>query len=60
MSAQSCGCGCGTMTEVTNATEACGCGCDCCGSEKTKEQEIAELHQLLDSVSRRLSELEAN
>jgi hypothetical protein len=48
------------MTEVTNATEECGCGCDCCGSEKTKEQEIAELHQLLDSVSRRLSELEAN
>jgi len=47
------------MTEVTNASEACGCGCDCCRSEKTKEEEIAELHQLRESVDRRLSELEA-
>ncbi len=59
MSAESCGCGCGTMTAVTNAGEACGCGCECCGTEKSREEEIAELHQLRESVSRRLSELGA-
>ncbi len=60
-SSQGCGCGCGTMTAVTNATEACGCGCDCCGTtEKSKEEEIAELQRLQESVSRRLSELQAN
>lgn len=59
MSAESCGCGCGTMTEVTRAGQACGCGCECCGTEKSKDEEIAELRQLHESVSRRLSELEA-
>jgi hypothetical protein len=47
------------MTAVTNAGEACGCGCECCGTEKSREEEIAELHQLRESVSRRLSELGA-
>jgi len=44
------------MTAVTKAGEACGCGC--CGPEKSREDEIAELHQLRESVNRRLSELE--
>ncbi len=54
----SCGCGCSTMTVVTNANEACGCGCECCGdAEKSKDQEIAELRALRESVERRLAEL---
>ena len=54
-----CGCGCSTMTDVTQAREACGCGCECCGDDKpkTREQEIAELLTLRQSVDKRLTEL---
>ncbi len=54
-----CGCGCSEMTAVTKAGEACGCGCECCGDDKPKsrEQEIAELLTLRQSVDRRLTEL---
>ena len=57
--AKTCGCGCSTMTEVTEAREACGCGCECCGDDKPKsrEQEIAELLTLRQSVDKRLTEL---
>ncbi len=54
-----CGCGCSAMTDVTEAKEACGCGCECCGDEqpKSREQEIAELLTLRQSVDKRLTEL---
>ncbi len=54
-----CGCGCSTMTAVTEAREACGCGCECCGDDqpKSREQEIAELRTLRESVDKRLTEL---
>ena len=47
------------MTNVTEAREACGCGCECCGDEqpKSREQEIAELLTLRQSVDKRLTEL---
>ena len=54
-----CGCGCSAMTDVTEAKEACGCGCECCGGAepRTKDQEIAELLTLRQSVDKRLTEL---
>ena len=54
-----CGCGCSAMTDVTEAKEPCGCGCECCGDEqpKTRDQEIAELLTLRQSVDKRLTEL---
>jgi len=54
-----CGCGCSAMTDVTEAQEPCGCGCECCGEEKPKsrDQEIAELLTLRQSVDKRLTEL---
>ncbi len=57
-----CGCGCSEMTEVTQAKEACGCGCECCGDDnpKSREQEIAELLTLRQSVDKRLTELSAD
>ena len=56
---QSCGCGCSAMTGVTEAKEPCGCGCECCGDgePKSREQEIAELLTLRQSVDKRLTEL---
>lgn len=60
MSAQGCGCGCSTMTVVTEAAEPCACGCECCAEhEKSRDEEIAELHALRESVDKRLSELSA-
>ena len=55
----SCGCGCSAMTNVTEAKEPCGCGCECCGDAepKSREQEIAELLTLRQSVDKRLTEL---
>ncbi len=48
------------MTLVTNADEACGCGCECCADgPKPREEEIAELRTLRESVDRRLTELGA-
>ncbi|HEX2064647.1 MAG TPA: hypothetical protein VHE80_09530 [Acidimicrobiales bacterium] len=53
-----CGCGCSTMTVVTNASEACSCGCECCAqTTKSKDEEIAELQALRESVDKRLAEL---
>lgn len=55
---ETCGCGCATMTSVTKAEEPCGCGCECCETDGySKEQEIAELTALRESVDRRLAEL---
>ncbi len=46
------------MTEVTKAAEPCACGCECCSTtDKSTDQEIAELKELRQSVDRRLSEL---
>lgn len=57
--ADQCSCGCGTMTVVTNAEEECGCGCACCATTaKSREDEIAELRTLRESIERRLAELE--
>lgn len=58
--ARGCGCGCGEMTIVTRAEEACGCGCACCAeAPTTKEQEIAELTTLRETIEQRLAELNA-
>ena len=58
MIAQGCGCGCSTMTVVTEAAEPCACGCECCAEqEKSRDEEIAELRALRESVDKRLSEL---
>jgi hypothetical protein len=47
------------MTDVTEAKEECGCGCECCGTDKpkTREQEVAELLTLRQSIDHRLTEL---
>jgi hypothetical protein len=47
------------MTVVTDAGEACSCGCECCADDqpKTREQEIAELTALQESINRRLDQL---
>ena len=54
-----CSCGCSAMTDVTEAKEECGCGCECCGTDKpkTREQEVAELLTLRQSIDHRLTEL---
>lgn len=54
-----CGCGCGEMTTVTEASEPCACGCECCADDqpKTRDQEIAELTALRESIDRRLDQL---
>ena len=47
------------MTVVTEAAEACQCGCACCAAEaKTREEEIAELLALRESIERRLADLQ--
>ncbi len=54
----SCSCGCSSMTDVTEAKEDCGCGCECCGDKpQNREQAIAELLTLRQSIDRRLTEL---
>ena len=46
------------MTEVTEAREPCGCGCECCGEvPQHREQQIAELLTLRQSIDKRLTEL---
>jgi hypothetical protein len=46
------------MTEVTEAKEPCGCGCECCGEvPQNREQQIAELLTLRQSIDKRLTEL---
>lgn len=56
--ANSCSCGCSSMTTLTAAEEQCGCGCACCGeATKTRDEEIAELTNLRQSIDKRLAEL---
>jgi hypothetical protein len=62
MSVQTCSCGCGTTTTMESPAEATTCGCGC-GSTveshpKSREEEIAELRAVRESVVRRLAELE--
>jgi hypothetical protein len=45
------------MTVVTDAGEACGCGCGADDQPKTREQEVAELIALRESIERRLDQL---
>jgi hypothetical protein len=55
-----CGCGCGSMTVGdSQAHNTCGCGCGSAEAvaPKTREQEIAELEALRESIDRRLQEL---
>lgn len=60
MSTGTCTCGCGALVQVTNAEEACGCGCACCTpAAVTREEEIAQLRRLRESVEGRLEELDA-
>ena len=56
--AEVCSCGCGALTTVS-AQAACRCGCECCKTAHTRDEEIAELHRLLDSIHERLEELGA-
>ncbi|HVM05796.1 MAG TPA: hypothetical protein VM242_11540 [Acidimicrobiales bacterium] len=47
------------MTTLTAAQEPCGCGCECCGeATKSRDEEIAELNTLRQSIEKRLAELE--
>lgn len=57
--ADQCSCGCGTMTAVTEASEPCGCGCSCCGDQLSKDDEVAQLITLRQSIDQRLAELTA-
>lgn len=55
-----CSCGCSTLPTITNAHEACGCGCECCSPHLlTREQEVSELHRILEAAERRLAEIDA-
>lgn len=54
-----CACGCGTLLTLTEAREPCGCGCECCvPTERSPEEEIAELRRIREATERRLAELE--
>lgn len=53
-----CSCGCAALRTVSDEA-ACQCSCSCCGTAATREQEIAELRRLLESVQERLSDLGA-
>ena len=55
----SCSCGCGALTSVSNEAGGCQCGCSCCQTTSSREEEIAELRRLLESVQDRLLQLEA-
>ncbi len=56
--ANACSCGCSSMTTLTSAEEQCGCGCACCGEvTKSRDEEIAELHNLRQAIDKRLAEL---
>lgn len=52
-----CSCGGGTIPTVSAAP--CECGCGGCATASTRDEEVAELRRLLDSVSERLTELGA-
>lgn len=53
-----CSCGCGALPTVSGEAR-CRCGCSCCEGGQSRDQEIAELHRLLDSTQQRLTELGA-
>ena len=54
----SCSCGCAAL-ETVSEQAACKCSCSCCGTTDGREQEIAELRRLLESVQERLVQLDA-
>lgn len=54
----SCSCGCAALKTVSDQA-ACECNCSCCGTTGSREQEIAELRRLLESVQERLVQLDA-
>lgn len=56
--APTCTCGCGVTAEVTDAAEACDCNCQCCDPPQSRNEEVARLRQLRDSIDERLRELE--
>ncbi len=58
--ASRCSCGCGALPTVGAAEVACKCGCECCNPAQSRDEEIAELHRLLDSIQVRLAELSAS
>lgn len=53
-----CSCGCAALTTVSEQA-ACRCGCTCCAATGSREEEIAELRRLLESVQERLVALDA-
>jgi hypothetical protein len=53
-----CSCGCGALPTISEQA-ACECGCTCCGTARSREEQITELHRLLDSVQERLTQLES-
>jgi uncharacterized protein YfcZ (UPF0381/DUF406 family) len=54
-----CSCGCGALKTVSDEA-ACQCNCSCCGTTaNSREEEIAELRRLLESVQERLAALGA-
>lgn len=53
-----CSCGCAALKTVSDQA-ACECSCSCCGTTDSREQEIAELRRLLESVQERLVQLDA-
>lgn len=54
-----CTCGCGALATVSDTAGGCECGCTCCRTSGSREDEIAELRRLLESVQDRLIQLEA-
>jgi len=52
-------CSCGGGAIPTVSAEPCRCGCGGCSSATTRDEEVAELRKLLDSVSERLAVLDA-
>jgi uncharacterized protein YfcZ (UPF0381/DUF406 family) len=54
-----CSCGCAALKTVSDEA-ACQCSCSCCGTTgSSREEEIAELRRLLESVQQRLIALDA-
>lgn len=53
-----CSCGCAAL-ETVSEQAACRCGCKCCAATDSREQEVAELRRLLESVQERLVALDA-
>ncbi|MDQ6615532.1 MAG: hypothetical protein M3083_12510 [Actinomycetota bacterium] len=57
MTQNSCGCGSADASIVGSASAPCSCGC--CGPQPaSKEERLAELRSLRDSIDQQLAELE--